>query len=239
MKQAGKGKYRMIDQKEEKEKTTFLTPIKPFENSPHLAGRIPKWEATIGVLLTGIIYFFLPDELTFGPPWVLLAIEVVLLLPLWIFWLTGHALPFRVTRRSSLVLLGVVTLALAVGVLFLIQHLAAFKSGLRLLQTAALLWTFNVLVFALWYWDTDGGGPRNRHQPDFQPKDLLFPQQANHDKWTPEFFDYLFVAFTGATAFSPTDTYPLTRQAKLLMMAEGIISLMLVAIVVSRVANIF
>lgn len=229
----------MIDQKEEKKKTTFLTAIKPFEDGPHLVGQIPKWEVTIGILFTGIIYFFLPDELTFGPPWVLLAIEVVLLLPLWIFWMTGHALSFRITRRSSIVLLSIVTLALAIGVLFLIRDLPAFKSGLRLLQTASLLWAFNIMVFALWYWDTDGGGPRNRHQPDFKPKDLLFPQQANGDKWTPEFFDYLFVAFTGATAFSPTDTYPLTTRAKLLMMVEGIISLMLVAIVVSRVANIF
>lgn len=227
-----------MDQKEKEERAAFLTAIKPFEKGPHLVERVPKWEVTIGVLFIGVIYFFLPDDLTFGPSWGLLAIEVVLLLPLWIFWMTGHALSFHVTRRASMVLLGAVTLGLAIGVLFLIRDLPAFKNGLHLLQTAALLWVFNVLVFALWYWNTDGGGPRNRHQPDFKPKDLLFPQQANGDKWTPEFFDYLFVAYTAATAFSPTDTYPLTARAKLLMMVEGIISLMLVAIVVSRVANI-
>lgn len=225
---------------QKEEKTVFLTAIKPFEDASHLVGRVPKWQVTIGLLLIGVIYFLLPDELRLGPPWVLMAIELVLILPLWIFWALGHALPLHIARRASLVLLAVVTLALAIGVLFLIQDLAAFKSGLKLLRTAALLWAFNILVFALWYWDTDGGGPRKRHEANHKATDLMFPQQANGNQgWAPQFFDYLFVAFTGATAFSPTDTYPLTIQAKLLMMAESIISLMLVAIVVSRVANIF
>ncbi len=227
-----------MDQKTKEEQELF-TVIKPFEQAPHLAGRIPKWGVSIGVLLIGVIYFFLPEELTFGPAWGLLAVEIVLLLPLWIFWATGHALSIRVTRRFSLVILGVVTLALAIGVLFLITDISAFKSGLKLLRTAGLLWAFNILVFTLWYWDTDGGGPHQRHLTNHKAADLMFPQQANGESWRPEFFDYLFVAFTGATAFSPTDTYPLTWRAKLLMMIESVISLMLVAVVVSRVANIF
>lgn len=222
-----------------KEEHLLVTRIRPFERAPHLAGRIPKWGLSIGVLLTGVIYYLLPDELTLGPGWVLLAIEIVLLLPLWIFWATGRALSIRITRHTSLLLLGIVTLALALGVLFLIQDLSAFKSGLKLLRTASLLWAFNILVFSLWYWDTDGGGPHKRHEAGHKAIDLMFPQQANGQAWVPDFFDYLFVAFTAATAFSPTDTYPLTRQAKLLMMTESIISLMLVAVVVSRVANIF
>ncbi len=227
-----------IDQKTTEEQPLF-TRIRPFERAPHLAGRLPKWGLSIGVLLIGVIYYLLPDELTIGPGWVLLVIEIVLLTPLWIFWATGRALSIRITRRTSLLLLGIVTLALAIGVLFLIQDLSAFKSGIKLLRTAGLLWAFNVLVFALWYWDTDGGGPSKRHAAGHKAVDLMFPQQANGQSWMPDFFDYLFVAFTTATAFSPTDTYPLTQRAKLLMMIESIISLMLVAIVVSRVANIF
>jgi uncharacterized membrane protein len=97
----------------------------------------------------------------------------------------------------------------------------------------------NILVFALWYWDTDGGGPRKRHETGHRAADLMFPQQANGESWTPQFFDYLFLAFTAATAFSPTDTYPLTTKAKLLMMIQSILSLIIVALLVSRVANIF
>ena len=212
---------------------------KPFEQGPHLIGRVPKWTVSIGILLIGVIYYFLPSALTVGPAWGLLAVELVLISPLWIFWGTGHILPYNVTRRISLLLLAVVTLALAIGVFLLITHLSAFTSGINLLRTAALLWIFNILVFALWYWDTDGGGPRKRHEANHKAIDLMFPQQANGDSWAPEFFDYLFVAFTAATAFSPTDTYPLTPAAKSLMMIEGIISLLIVAILISRVANIF
>ncbi len=212
---------------------------KPFKHDPHLTGQVPKWSISLGILLIGIIYFFLPGELTFGPPWLLLVIEIVLLLPLWAFWVTGHTLSYKTTRSISFLLLSVVTLALASGVFFLITHLSTFTSGIKLFRTAALLWLFNVLVFALWYWDTDGGGPRRRHEANHKARDLMFPQQANGASWAPDFFDYLFVAFTTATAFSPTDTLPLTRLAKTLMMIEGIISLLIVAILISRVANIF
>jgi hypothetical protein len=213
----------------------------PFFHDPHLTGIAPRWTVSIGILLTGVIYYFLPSELTFGPDWALLAIELVLILPLWIFWATGHTLSYRNTRRISFAVLGFVTLGLVLALIFLIIDIPNFKSGFKLLRTAGLLWIFNILVFALRYWDTDGGGPRKRHEADHKTVDLLFPQQldGNSGKWAPNFFDYLFVAFTGATAFSPTDTYPLTHLAKSLMMIEGCISLIIVAILISRVANIF
>ncbi len=212
---------------------------KPFMQDPHLIGQAPKWTVSIGILLIGAIYYFLPPQLTFVPNWTLLAIELIILLPLWIFWISGHIFSYGVTRRMSLLLLGIVTLALVISVIFLITDLSAFTSGIKLLRTAALLWLFNILVFALWYWDTDGGGPRKRHEANHKAKDFMFPQQVNGASWAPDFFDYLFVAFTNATAFSPTDTSPLTPRAKILMMIEGAISLTIIAILVSRVANIF
>ncbi len=226
-----------MDQK--KQKRTFLIAIKPFEHSPHLIGQVPRWSVSVGILLIGTVYYFLPENLTLGPGWGLLAVEALLLLPLWVFWALGHTLPYGLTRRMSLVLLGIVTLALALSVTFLVRDLSAFKNGLTLLRTAGLLWVFNILVFALWYWDTDGGGPRKRHEAGHKATDFMFPQQANGESWAPQFFDYLFLAFTAATAFSPTDTYPLTINAKSLMMLQSIISLVIVAILVSRVANIF
>jgi hypothetical protein len=224
---------------ETKSEQTLPGVKKPFMRGPHLIGQIPKWTASIGLLLIGVIYYFLPTELIFGPNWLLLAIELALLTPFWISWAAGYILPYKVTRRMSFFLLIVITLALVIGVFFLITHLSAFTSGIKLLRTAALLWSLNVLVFTFWYWDTDGGGPRARHEANHKAADLMFPQQADGGSWAPDFFDYVFVAFTAATAFSPTDTYPLTPWAKILMMIEGIISLLIVAILVSRVANIF
>jgi energy-coupling factor transporter transmembrane protein EcfT len=161
--------------------------------------------------------------------------------PLWIFWSTGHTLSYPTTRIISFVLLGFVTAGLVLALIFLIHDLTHFKRGFTLLQTAGLLWVFNVLVFALWYWHTDSGGPRKRHETNHKAVDLQFPQQQDgkSGQWGPDFIDYLFVAFTGATAFSPTDTFPLTHRAKLLMMVEGTLSLIILAVLISRVANIF
>jgi hypothetical protein len=213
----------------------------PFFQDPHLIGIAPRWTVSIGILLTGVIYLFLPSELTLGPDWALLAIELVLISPLWIFWATGHTLSYRTTQIISFVILGFVTVGLGIAVIFLILDLPHLKNGFTLLRTAALLWVFNILVFTLWYWDTDGGGPRKRHEANHKAEDLQFPQQqdGNSGQWAPDFIDYLFVAFTGATAFSPTDTYPLTHRAKILMMIEASISLIIVAVLISRVANIF
>jgi hypothetical protein len=213
----------------------------PLFQDPHLTGIAPRWTVSIGILLTGVIYLFLPSELTIGPDWTLLAIELVLISPLWIFWVTGHTLSYRTTRLISFVLLGCVTAGLVTALIILILDLSNFKRGFTLLRTAGLLWVFNVLVFTLWYWDTDGGGPRKRHEANHEAVDLQFPQQQDgkSGQWAPDFIDYLFVAFTGATAFSPTDTFPLTHRAKLLMMIEASISLIIVAVLISRVANIF
>lgn len=204
-------------------------------------GRAPRLTVSIAILLTGIIYSFLPDKLVVGPDWLLLAIELVLIVPLWIFWLTGHTLSYGTTRTVSCILLGLITVALTIGLTFLIIRLPTYTSGLRLLRSAGLLWILNILVFAFWYWEIDGGGPRGRHEAGHRAADFMFPQQVEGTRgnWGAGFFDYLFVAFTTATAFSPTDTLPLTHRAKALMMFEALLSLGIVVIVVSRVANIF
>lgn len=213
----------------------------PLFQDPHLTGIAPRWTVSIGILLTGVIYLLLDSKVKIGPDWALLAIELALILPLWIFWVTGHTLSYWTTRIISFVLLGCVTGGLIIAVILLIHDLTNFRKGFTLLQTAGLVWVFNVLVFALWYWDTDGGGPRKRHEANHEAVDLQFPQQqeGKSGQWAPDFIDYLFVAFTGATAFSPTDTFPLTHRAKLLMMVEASISLIIVAVLISRVANIF
>jgi uncharacterized membrane protein len=113
--------------------------------------------------------------------------------------------------------------------------------GAPVLSTTAALWAANIVVFALWYWLVDRGGPDRRASGDPRPPDLLFPQaqsEASPHEWRPRFIDYVFVAFTASTAFSPTDTAPLTPRVKVLMMAQSVLSLATVVVLVGRAINV-
>ena len=199
---------------------------------------VPGLAGFIAILVTGLLYLFLPENLTIGPNWLLLLVEGVFVVPLFIDLLTAWNLSHRVRRLLVLVPLAVSTLALAVGVALFVFTLPTNTHATNLLRTAALLWAFNILIFALWYWEVDGGGPWKRHLTGYRAIDFLFPQQATGGHWAPHFLDYLFVAFTGATALSPADTYPLTRLAKMLMMSEALLSLTIAAILIARAVNI-
>jgi uncharacterized membrane protein len=204
----------------------------------------PRWAAMIGLLVFGIIYAALSKQLTLGPSWLPLVLVVVLLLPFFAARLLSHPLPHHLVRTIALIALGVVTLALVIAVILLVITLTVRTDKKLtpedLLRDAALLWLSNILVFALWYWEIDGGGPLKRHQAGHQAADFMFPQQANDMTvgWAPHFLDYLFVAFTGATALSPTDTFPLTRPAKALMMLEAVISFVIIVLLIARSVNI-
>jgi uncharacterized membrane protein len=199
---------------------------------------IPSLAALIGILVTGLLYLVLPANLVIGPNWLLLVIEIVFVIPLAIDFLTAWNLSHTVRRMFVLVPLTVSTLALIVGVALLIISLPTDTHATNLLRTGALLWVFNILVFALWYWEVDGGGPWRRHLAGYRAADFLFPQQASGEHWAPHFLDYLYLAFTCATALSPADTYPLTRLAKMLMMCEALLSLTIAAILIARAVNI-
>ena len=176
--------------------------------------------------------------------WLVLAVPSLLL---WFdLWLGGREIGFASTRRASLVLLGVIVLGSLVGLATLIAALVAASSGTlgggELLFTAAAIWIANVIVFGLCYWDVDDGGPfeRTRHErttPDFQ-----FPQDENpqlaREGWRPQVWDYVFVSLTSGTAFSPTDSMPLTLRAKLLVSVESIVSLVLIVLVTARAVNV-
>jgi hypothetical protein len=199
---------------------------------------VPSIAALIGILLTGLLYLVLPPNVIIGPNWLLLVVEGVFVIPLVIDILTAWDLSHAARRLLVLIPLGVSTLALVVGVALFVLTLPSDRHPTSLLRAAAILWSFNILVFALWYWEVDGGGPWKRHISGHRATDFLFPQQATGEPWAPHFLDYLFVAFTGATALSPTDTYPLTRLAKVLMMCEAFLSLTIAAILIARAVNI-
>jgi uncharacterized membrane protein len=200
----------------------------------------PHWGAILGLIALGVIYALLPQKVNGGPAWLLLSIEGVMLLPLLIAMLTRHRISPNRLRIGSFILLGIVTLALSTAIVHLLFTLKNDLNGIALLYTGLLLYCFNTLMFSLWFWTIDGGGANKRQQSDHQAADFLFPQQMGgfDGTWVPHYFDYLYVAFTGATAFSPTDTMPLTHRAKFLMMAEAMLALILISFVVSRAINI-
>ena len=212
------------------------------------AGNERRWESALAFLSLGILYAFLPASLILGPGWLLLLVEVILLAPLWVLWLTHHSFSYLIVRIINLSALISVALALAIGITLLFTQTVIIRSptlavASTLFHATIQLWLMNILVFSLWYWELDSGGPHVRHQSEYQAVDFLFPQLANqgHDhgrKWKPNFFDYVFVAFIAATAFSPADTLPLTQQAKLLMTGEIVLSLALILLVLGRVTNL-
>jgi hypothetical protein len=197
----------------------------------------PRWAVVIGIIALGLIYLALPDKLTIGPSWLLLVIEAVLLIPTIFF---HRQFSPTIVRTLALILLGILTAALAGTVVLLILTLPGLTRGDTLLRSAGLIWFFNIIVFALWYWEIDGGGPLKRHMSGHKAADFMFPQQVDNNmgNWVPHFIDYLFVAFTGATALSPTDTYPLTRLAKMLMMIEALLSMTVIILLAARAVNI-
>jgi hypothetical protein len=208
--------------------------------SPQQVSIVPHWNAILGLVAIGVLYAFLPTKVSIGPSWTLLAVEVVFLLPFVLATVTRRRVsPVRL-RVGSIILLVIVTLTLAVGIGHLILTLKRDVNGIGLIYSGLLLYGCNVLMFGLWYWEIDGGGPEQRRQSDHEAVDFLFPQQvgSNNGNWAPQFFDYLYVAFTGATAFSPTDTLPMSHRAKLLMMLEAILALIIISFVVSRAINL-
>ena len=201
---------------------------------------VPHWNAILVLVAIGVLYAFLPEKVSIGPSWLLLAVEGVFIVTFVIARLTRRNISPVTLRVGSLILLGIVTLALAVGIGHLISTLKGNVNGINLIRSGLVLYCFNVLVSALWYWEIDGGGPEKRRQTGHQTPDFLFPQQMDGHlgSWVPHFFDYLYLAFTGATAFSPTDTVPLSHRAKFLMMLEAILALIIISFVVSRAINI-
>lgn len=195
--------------------------------------------ASVGALLVGVLYFQLPTNVVFGPHWLLLAVEAALVTPLIVGHLGSRRMPHRVSRIFSYALLVALTLALASSLWLLVRSLSNLHAY-EILSSGVLLWISNVLVFASWYWETDGDGPVTRHRNEHQAGDFQFPQQMGGNKtgWRPGFVDYLFLAFCSATALSPADTMPLTHRAKLLMMVEAMLSMLVLLLLVARFTNV-
>jgi hypothetical protein len=212
----------------------------------HIDKPEPRWQALLAFLAVGAIYLALPSNLVFGPIWFLPTLIVVLIIPTVMTHRTGNR---SLNRLLGIVINGITTVALIGSVALLVRALPSHKeSPLSLLRSGGLLWLTNVIVFALWYWRLDGGGPTVRHeQKEFGSTSFLFPQmQIPHDeraqfectRWRPRFVDYFFVAFTQSSTFGPTDAPLLARWAKILSIIQISISLSIVILLISRAVGV-
>jgi hypothetical protein len=212
----------------------------------HIDKPEPRAQAVLAFLAIGAIYLALPRNLVVGPIWLLPTLIVVLLVPTVVSHRVGR---YSLNRTLGFVINGITTLALIGSVILLVRGLPAHREApLQLLRSAGLLWLTNVIVFALWYWRLDGGGPILRaKEKKFGSRSFVFPQmQIPHDergefecvRWRPRFVDYLFIAFTQSSTFGPTDAPLLARWAKVLTMVQILISLTIVVLLVSQAVGV-
>jgi hypothetical protein len=212
-------------------------PVRPEASWPALA-------AVVAVLLLTLLR---PPEMRVAPVWVLPTLEIGLLAALMASHPPRSGPRVRRWRAISIALVGVVvadTLAATARLIeVLIKGGHATNSASGLLAAGGIVWFSNVFAFALLYWLLDGGGvaARTVRMPD--APDLAFPQQLNPDlappEWRPRFYDYVYLAVTTSTAFSPTDVMPLRAWAKLAMGVESLVSLAVLGLVVARAVNVF
>jgi hypothetical protein len=205
----------------------------------------PLWPGQVAIAASLALYLLLPPRLSVGPRWLVPAAELALLIALVV------ATPIRgrgdVRRRQfAIAVVLVATIANLVSVALLTHYLivGGHARGADLIDGGAVIWCTNLLLFAVWYWELDRGGPvplaRRGGAPE--PPDFLFPQMSDDryapPGWKPRFRDYLYVSLTNQTAFSPTDAMPLSARIKLLMSAQAVAALVTVGIIVARAVNI-
>jgi hypothetical protein len=206
----------------------------------------PRWPAVLALLAVGGLRLALPEALSAGPDWLVLAVVGALLIPT--IW--SRQMGFdKLNKVLGYVITSVVTADMILSLYLLLAALPSHKQAPQdLLRSAAALWITNILVFASWYWRLDAGGPRARELRSVHTDGaFLFPQMTldqqekttmGEQSWRPNFVDYLFLAFNTSTAFSPTDSPVLSRWAKILMMLQSLISFATVALLAARAVNI-
>jgi hypothetical protein len=216
------------------------------EAHAHVDKPEPRWQALLAMAAVGGVYLALPGELVIGPTWLLPTVIAVLLAPTIVTHRMGR---YSLNHALGIVNNGIITVALIGSVSLLVATMASHKEApLRLLRSGAELWLTNVLVFSLWYWRLDGGGPNVRDKrAEFGSRSFVFPQMQIEksererfgvERWRPGFVDYLFIAFTQSSTFGPTDAPLLARWAKLLTVVQISISLSIVILLIARAVGV-
>jgi uncharacterized membrane protein len=220
---------------------SLTQPGRPYP--PPAAGESP-WPAQLTVLAAICLQLALPSRLTVGPAWLVPALEGMLLMGMFVATPRQLEREHRRRRRVALAMTAFVSAAnvysLAALTHYLLHH--TVSNGRALIGSGILIWLTNFLIFALWYWELDRGGPGVRAAGHDGAPDFLFPQMSDDRieprEWRPRFIDYLYVSLTNATAFSPTDTMPLSAMAKAVMGVQAMVSLVTIGLIVSRAVNI-
>jgi hypothetical protein len=206
----------------------------------------PYWGGQVVLAVAILFQLSLSDQLTVGPYWLLPAMEAAALVALSVASPHPRLRHTPLRRQLVLVLIAIVSAANAYALVMLIHFLlrGGKITGHALIGSGVVLWVTNVLLFGVWYWQLDGGGPTARRLKRKPHPDFLFPQMTDDAKqfaprgWEPTLLDYLYTSFTNATAFSPTDTMPLTAMAKALMAGQSLVALATVGLVFARAVNI-
>jgi hypothetical protein len=219
-----------------------------------------RWLARGAVALIVTLQFSLITDVGFGRRWLAPTVELILLVPLTVLSLRAELIAWHAhTRRDwesaawyrrvnlalGEALVVIISLSNARSLTVLLRALLAGSThnGRSLLLDALNIWTTNVIVFGIWYWELDRGGPSIDPVAPRRRSEFIFPQMTLRPDVEgagapPTFIDYIFLSFTTSTAFSPTDTMPLTARMRLLMMLEATTSLLTLAIVAARAVNI-
>jgi len=203
----------------------------------------PRWPASLALLSCVGLYVILPNRLVVGPRWILPVLVALPLLPL---SARRHRHPDESPHihRITLSLIGLVTVANVTSMALLVHHLlsAQVTQGRNLIYAAVSVWLTNVIVYGLWFWEIDRGGPHLRAGRTERLPDIQFPQMENPQYapkgWRPRFTDFLYTSFANGTSFAPADAMPLTLLAKTLFLTESLVSLVTIAVVAARAVNI-
>ena len=203
----------------------------------------PRWPASLALVVCAALYVVLPDRLVVGPHWLL---PVLVVLPLAPLSARKHRHPDESTwiRHATIGLIALVTLANVTSMALLVHHLlvSQVSQGRQLIYSAVAVWLTNVIVYGLWFWEVDRGGPHRRASGEKLQPDLQFPQMESPnlapEHWRPHFTDYLYTSFANGTSFAPADAMPLSFRMKALFTTESIVSLVTIAVVAARAVNI-
>ncbi|MDH2903008.1 MAG: DUF1345 domain-containing protein [Actinomycetota bacterium] len=203
----------------------------------------PRWPASLALLACVALYFVLPNRLVIGPRWLIPVLIILVLIPL---SLRRHRHPDESprVRQSTLALIGLVTVANVTSMVMLVQRLldTSVSQGRALIYSAVSVWLTNVIIYGVWFWEIDRGGPTRRAAGAKEVYDLQFPQLENPQlapkNWEPKFTDYLYTSFANGTSFAPADAMPLSRRMKVLFVTESMVSFITIAVVAARAVNI-
>jgi len=217
--------------------TTRAHWLKPHKGEHRLA-------VSLVVVLVITLQFLLPKDLSLGFQRYICGLEALLLISLIALTPRRIGKHHAPTRNLSIALTSIMTISNISSAVKLIDGLVqgTIKDANMLLLSGGSIWMANIVIFSLWFWELDRGGPGSRAEARKPVPDFLFPQMSSPEYrekgWHPTFFDYLYISVTNASAFSPTDTAPLSRWAKILMMVQSLTSLVTVGLVIARAVNI-